>query len=434
MKRLTWMLVIVFGVTAAIPAAADTRLIVRDTLGATALNLTCSLLGCQVQYGLGDPKSQLFLVTVPSLLNPVVVIANMLLQPGITGVELDQTTHVQAATAGAIPPALNDQSPINYYGTSVWHGYVYQPANSIVRTLSTQSTYKATGKGVIVAVIDTGVDPTHPVLKPVLLSGYDFVHNQSGANEKGDVSQSTAAVLDGAQPAYVSQSTAAVLDQSTAAVLDTNQYSDFGHGTMTAGIVHLVAPQAQILPLKAFQANGSGYASDVLRAIYYATKNGARVINMSFTFTTYSPELNNAINYANGNNVVCVAAAGNDGVQETVYPAALSNQVMGVASTTNNDTRSTFSNYGTNIVFVAAPGEGVVTTYPWGTYAAGWGTSFSTPFVAGSAALLAGVASDNQSSGSSAVAHAVFIESDLNHGRLDTYQAMQAWRAALGLK
>ena len=83
----------------------------------------------------------------------------------------------------------------------------------------------------------------------------------------------------------------AVLDQRTVAVLDGSNYSAFGHGTMTAGIVHLVAPQAKIMPLKAFSANGTGYDSDVLRAIYYAVRNGAKVMNMSFDFSTYSPEL-----------------------------------------------------------------------------------------------------------------------------------------------
>jgi len=75
-----------------------------------------------------------------------------------------------------------------------------------------------------------------------------------------DVSQSSVAVLDksGNRPSKVSQSAVAVLDQSAVAVLDGPGYEAFGHGTMTAGIIHLVAPQAQIMPLKAFQADGSG--------------------------------------------------------------------------------------------------------------------------------------------------------------------------------
>ena len=109
--------------------------------------------------------------------------------------------------------------------------------------------------------------------------------------------------------------------------------------------------------------------------------------------------------------------------------------MLGVASTTNNDVRSAFSNYGSPLVFVAAPGEGVVTTYPWGTYAAGWGTSFSTPFVAGTAALMLDInATADESDASAAVAHAKLLTTDLGHGRLDVYQAIAAWRAALGMK
>ena len=272
------------------------------------------------------------------------------------------------------------------------------------------------------------------MLKPLLVNGYDFTRNSNGGSEKADVSQSTVAVLDNAQAAVVNQSTVAVLDQSTVAVLDTDNYAAFGHGTMTAGVVHLVAPRAKIMPLKAFKADGSGYASDVLRAIYYAVKNGADVLNMSFDFTTYSPELKNAINYANNNGSICVASAGNDGQQVSVYPAALSN-VIDVASTTNQDTQSSFTNFGAPPVWLAAPGEAIMTTYPWGSYAAGWGTSFSAPLVSGTAALLAGINSSvSESQAANALTYAQPIPvPPLNNRRLDVYKAVQSWRNTLGL-
>src|SRR3954468_2493734 len=201
MKRSCLIVLILMALTAQ-QAAADSRIIVRNTLGSFAMNLTCSLLGCTVQRGLGDPNAQLFLVTVPSALNPVSFVLKLLLQPGIAGIEFDQKSSVTAADAGSVPPALTDNAPFNYYGTTVRHGYVFQPATSIIGLDSTQATWGTTGAGTV-AVIDTGVDPDHPVLKPVLVPGYDFTRNANGANEKGDVTQSTVAVLDNAQPAYV---------------------------------------------------------------------------------------------------------------------------------------------------------------------------------------------------------------------------------------
>src|SRR5256885_1051953 len=320
MKRTCGLLLSFVLVLGTANAAADTRIIVRNTLGGLVMNTTCLLLGCKVQRGLGDPNSQLFLITTPSVLNLVTFLLKLLLQPGIVGIEIDQKSGVSAADAGSVPPALTDNAPYNYYGTTVYHGYVFQPATQIVGLNNVQATWGNTGTGTV-AIIDTGVDPTHPVLQPVLVPGYDFTHNANGADEKGDVSQSTIAVLDNAQPGYVNQSTIAVLDQSTIAVLDDQKYVAFGHGTMTAGVVHLVAPSAKIMPLKAFGANGSGYVSDVMRAIYWAQKNGATVINMSFNFPTYSPELKNAINFVSNRGIVCVASAGNDSSTALVYPA-----------------------------------------------------------------------------------------------------------------
>jgi thermitase len=306
----------------------------------------------------------------------------------------------------------------------------------LIHLADAQSNYKTTGGGVV-AVIDTGVDPAQPVLKSVLVPGYDFVNNKTSVDETADINQSTMAVLDNnnAQPGFVNQSTMAVLDQSTMAVLDGPQYAAFGHGTMVSGVIHLVAPTAQIMPLKAFTAAGTGNLSDVVRAIYFASFHGAKVINMSFDFSSSSTELKFALNTANLLGVICVASSGNDGKQISVYPASYSN-VIGAASTSNIDQRSTFSNYGSQVVWVAAPGEGVVTTYPFGSYAAVWGTSFSAPMVSGTAALLVGLSHGvaQQNTAASSLAHADYINSQLNHGRLNVNTAVDSWLLYIGPK
>lgn len=424
-RRVVICVALLCGLALAPQAEAQTRLIVRDSLGLNGLNLTCVLLGCNVKYGLGDPQGQLFLVTFPSILNPVTALLKLNLQLGIVDIEIDQSVKTLDAYAGPAPSYLSDQTPASYYGATVWHGYLAQPANTLIRSAYTQSTYRVTGSGVTVAVIDTGADPTNPVLANVLVSGYDFTRNKNGGSEDSDVSASPD--LSGAEAALVNQRTVAVLDQRTVAVLDGSQYSAFGHGTMTAGIVHLVAPQAKIMPLKAFNADGSGYDSDVLRAIYYAVKNGAKVLSMSFDYTSSSAELANAIKYANRNGVVSVASAGNDGQQIVVYPGGLPS-VIDVASTSNSDIQSVFTNYGAPPVWLAAPGEGVMTTYPWGTWAAGWGTSFSAPLVSGTAALMLGANGNcTPSNVASGLAHADSIsDPQLGYGRLDTFLAVQA--------
>jgi subtilisin family serine protease len=408
------------------PAAqAQTRLVVRDSLGLPGINLTCALVGCNVLHGLGDPQGQLFVVSFPPILSPVVALLKLNLQLGIVGVEVDQTIVARDSGANTAPNYLSDHVPTNYYGTMVWHGYLVQPGNQLIRSATARSSFGATGLGTTVAVIDTGVDPTHPALQGVLVSGYDFTRNVSGGSEASDVNASPDPTE--ADAATVNQRTVAVLDQRTVAVLDGSGYSAFGHGTMTAGIVHLVAPQAKIMPLKAFGPSGSGYESDILRAIYYAVQNHANVMNMSFDFATNSKELANAVKYAQGQGVVVVASAGNDGKYEYVYPGALPN-VINVASTSNQDGQSTFTNYGTPPVFMAAPGEGIMTLYPWGTYAAGWGTSFSTPMVAGTAALMLGKNGNCTAARvTSGLEHAaVIFNPALGWGRLDTYLAVKS--------
>ncbi len=420
----------------AMPAQASGRLIVRVLGGQLVAKADCLIAGCTVTETLDGALGQLFLVTTPDFLNLNSVLNLLSGLTGVVGVEVDDIAHV-ADSSTAAPPALSDNTPLAYYGATVPQGYVDQPATSLIELAATRTAFpSATGTG-IVAVIDTGVDPNHPALQGVLLPGYDFTRNQNGANELLDVTLPNPPTTKGSGPEWVSgngsgnlsQSTAAVVDQSTAAVVDGNpQYSDFGHGTMVAGIIHLVAPTAKILPLKAFHADGTGYKSDILRAIYMAISEHAKVLNMSFNLASYSQEVANALDLATLDGTISVAAAGNSGEQTQVYPAALWN-VMSIASTSNSDQLSSFSNYGQNFVWIGAPGEGVVTTYPFSTYAAGWGTSFSTPFVSGVAALLVNV-NDlcDQYASAQSTAHAKPINSYLDHGRLDVLQAITAWK------
>src|SRR6266403_1904863 len=450
MKRRMWLAVILAALFWAAAARADNSFIVRSTLNLQALQAACNplLLApiCTVVGGLGDPQGQLFLITSPldltALLN---LVGNPL---GIVDAEVNQLLSLIGGLNLVPTPIsstlMQDRSSTPYPAGSTtqtaWNSYVNQSAASIVGVQNAQKAFNVTGDG-IVADIDTGVDPTHPVLQPVLVpgDGYDFTRNQPGGSELNDLSPCpfpstsscsppTCTTATCPQPAQVNQSSAAILDQSSAAILDGNsQYKAFGHGTMVMGIIHLVAPTAQLMPLKAFRSDGTASLSDILRAIYYGVQNGANIINMSFDTKTSSVELLKALDYANQQGVICAASAGNDGVQEIVYPAALQTDVMGVASTSDQDTRSSFSNFGSAIVWVAAPGESIVTTYPFNTYAAGWGTSFSAPFVSGGGALLHNLqGAISQSGAETAVANAFPLDPSLglNHGRLDLMMAL----------
>lgn len=440
MRTRTLLILLLLAGYGAPTVEAAGRLIVRVNGGIPVIQAACLNAGCTVAESIDGKLDSVFLVTTPDSVSISAVEATL---GGISGVvDVEPDLFAQAADSGyTVPAALYDNTPVSYYGTTVIDGYVHQPATGIIRLPDIRAALPAaTGTG-IVAVIDTGVDPRHPALEGVLLQGYDFTRNQNGADETLDLTLANAPVTKGMQPQWVrgndsgevAQSTAAVVDQSTAAVVDGNpQYSDFGHGTMVTGVIHLVAPTAKILPLKAFSSNGTGYTSDILRAIYAAMESGAKILNMSFNLASYSQEVATALNLATKAGIISVAAAGNSGEEILVYPAALSD-VVGVASTSNEDQLSTFSNYGPQLVWIGAPGEGVITTYPFASYAAAWGTSFSTPFVSGTAALMLSINDlSDQYFTAQALAHAKPINSNLGNGRLDVYQAAEAWNSASG--
>ena len=420
------------------PAAAQKRFILHapaaDVPGIAARN------GLTVVRPLDSHNHDIFLVTADAVAPDQLVERVKANEQEVVGLELDKDLIVPETSAGlrlnqstaAVLDALSVRGAVTFFGASVLSGYVNQPAATLIRVAEAQQL--STGAGTV-AVIDTGVDPRHPALVSSLVLGYDFTRDLPGvASELADLTQSTAAVLDQSTAAVldknlvalVNQSTAAVLDQSTAAVLDTSKLpAAFGHGTMVAGLVHRVAPTAKIMPLKAFKGDGTSSLFNILRAIYFAVDNGAKVINMSFSLAESSEELMRAINFADSKKVISVASTGNNGREALVYPAAFRN-VIGVASTSNLDIRSSFTNYGGALVCVAAPGEGVITTYPGNNYAGAWGTSFSTPLVAGGAALFVQV--DPQTNWDQAAGNfsrAAKIGQDLGAGRLDLYQAVQ---------
>jgi thermitase len=429
------------------PAAADPadgRVIVRiksSVAGLPVIQTVCALVGCTVESSLDTPPeagllqpSSLFLVRLPLGVDINVLLSWVAQLLGVASIEPDLPVAVAEGPAvDENGPAVQDylwrRDPVAYFGATVWEGYLQQPAVSIVRLHEAQCGLGATGGGTV-AIIDTGVDPEHPALATRLVGGWDFTRNRAGSDERADLNQASAAVLDGSSVHRVNQASAAVLDQASAAVLDDHpEHAAYGHGTMVAGVVALVAPEARIMPLKAFRSDGTGRTSDILRAIYYASNRGAKVLNMSFSRPTPSWELARAIDYARLRGVIPVSSVGNDGERVQRYPASLST-VLGIASTSNDDARSSFSNYGSPLVSNAAPGEGIVTPYPGNTYAASWGTSFSTPIASGTAALLVGMKSNASYTDTSwALAQAEPVPGELGSGRLDVTRAVQAARS-----
>jgi subtilisin family serine protease len=348
---------------------------------------------------------------------------------------LTQPVLTQSSTS--ILDSLPGRTLVTFFGSTVPSNYTTQTATSIIRLGDARTATHLTGSGVV-AIIDTGADPNHPALSAVLVPGYDFTRDIASFSELADLDptvaaqlqQSSTSILDaqntlqlnGSALAILNQSSTSILDQSSTSILDST-LAEFGHGTMTAGIVHLVAPTAKIMPLKAFRADGSSNLSDIIRAIYYAADHGANIVSMSFSMPLSSPGLQAAIQYALNKNVTMVASSGNDGSKTLVYPASYGG-VQGIGSSTNTDLRSTFSNYGSGVVTFAAPGEGVVTTYPGSNYAAGWGTSFSTPMFAGAAALVLQARPASKPGDITNALSKTKQISDMGYGRIDLYQSL----------
>ncbi len=209
----------------------------------------------------------------------------------------------------------------------------------------------------VVAILDSGINAGHPDLAGRVLPGYDFLYNGTDTSD------------------------------------------DFGHGTAVAGVVVAagdnglgvagVAYGCSVLPVRVVDTSGFASYSSIAQGIRYAVDQGVRVINISIAGNSPSSTMQDAINYAWSNNVLVVAAAGNNANSVPQYPAAC-DHVVAVAATASDDSLASFSSYG-SFVALSAPGDNIWTTQsdlsnPYGAWR---GTSFASPMVAATAALVA---------------------------------------------
>ncbi|GHH96367.1 type VII secretion-associated serine protease mycosin [Streptomyces capillispiralis] len=288
------------------------------------------------------------------------------------------------ALGGSAPvPALGGSAPASAQGVPGHPGERVRLAGSGACTYPSEKQFKARpwslqrvlldelwqgtdkGKGVRVAVIDTGVDDENPQLATAVdkAAGLDLLAGGKGGDPTND---------------------------------------EVGHGTKVAGIIAArpregtgfvgLAPNATVIPVRQNDADSSGDSDSMARAIDHAVAKGADVINISQDTTkplSATSALAEAVREAIARKVVVVASAGNDGLDgkaRNTYPAAFDG-VLAVASSDRNNERAAFSQAG-SFVGVAAPGVDIVSTVPGGGQCTDSGTSFSAPFVAGVAALL----------------------------------------------
>ncbi|WP_342429977.1 S8 family peptidase [Neobacillus sp. FSL H8-0543] len=218
------------------------------------------------------------------------------------------------------------------------------------------------GKGVTVAILDTGCDLTHLDLKEQIVGGRNFTVDDNG---------------------------------------NPDVYKDYnGHGTHVAGTIAAiqnndgvvgVAPEAKLLIIKVLDKNGSGQYEWIINGLNYAIEQKADIISMSLGGPVDVPELHEAIQKAVNNNILVVCAAGNEGdgndtTDEFAYPGAY-NEVIGVGAIDLERNSSRFTN-SNNEVDLVAPGEKILSTYLNGKYASLSGTSMATPHVSGAMALI----------------------------------------------
>ncbi len=368
-RHLILCLVLILGL--AVKGSAATVPVIIQLSPNASLGNVLSIIGGTLVDSI--PEARLYLINVPQL--PVVTpVLNLL---GLQWIETNK---------GLALPGSAQLGVLRTATATTADFYKNQPAMQLTR--SQQALAYATGRGIVVADINSLVDYSHPALRGHLTGGYDFITSKP-SNETA-LNQSSSEFLDQSSSEFLDQSSSEFLDQSSSEFLDgvplLGSNPAYSHGTLCAGIIAVTAPGAMIMPLRAFDSNGSSDIFMLTKAIRYAVNNGAQVVNMSFGTLTDSPSLRNAIDYAKSKNVILVASAGNNNTSVVQYPAAYAG-VMSVSATNVFDVKGSFSNYG-SFVAVDAPGVNIISAYPGGLYSVVSGTSFSAPMVAGTAALV----------------------------------------------
>ena len=366
--------------------------------------------------------------TTTYLLNvPLQIPSSFAFLLGIQWVELNTSVNL---------PNIPLSGLVTVPGATAADWYKMQPSWQKIR--AAKALPYSTGRGVVVADINSQVDYSHPALRGHLTSGYDFV--ASKPSSYSSLEQSENALLEQSENALLEQSENALLEQSENALLEEyggtllrdaglNSLSPaYSHGTLCVGVIAAIAPDSMIMPLRVFDDNGGSDVFMIAKAIRWAASHGAHVINMSFGTATNSKAIKSAIDYAKNSNVVLVASAGNANSSARHYPSGYAG-VLSTAATDLQDKKAVFSNYGSSI-FVDAPGQNIFGPYPGGYYTIASGTSFAAPAVAGTAALVRSLRTYGTANSISGAA--VNIDSinpnyadQLGYGRIDVLRAVK---------
>lgn len=265
-----------------------------------------------------------------------------------------------AETNGEVNAPTFQQSALAFNEGDLVPGDVYD--QSMTTRLGLRLAHTGSrGRGIRVAILDTGADCDHPALaRHILPESYDFVDADSDPSEA---------------PCNLDSDGDGLLDEA------------LGHGSAVAGLVAIVAPAADLLILRVLDSDGRGKAYTVARAIEYAADHGARVVNLSISVNRKVMSLDAAIRYARDKGVILVTSAGNvPGIVTPQYPASDA-RVWPVGSVDKESFVSSFSSLFPQVV-LSAPGENLLSTSWNGGYSVWTGTSMAAPLVAGSAALV----------------------------------------------